>query len=151
MNEFGPPFLRRWLARPYVRRHVIALVFIPFFAVCVFVMAGFKNLMILVNEGRTTATLAEVHSHRGRVSSTYRYEVNGNTHTGHGLPEHPPFTPPFEVGYAFEIRYSRLLPFFSTPDNPLTIFGQFGVGCLFLLWGDFMAVRYGKKRNNPPA
>jgi hypothetical protein len=104
-------------------------------------LSGFKNLVIMLNEGRTTATFTKVDDSRGRVSFYYRYTVDGRTYTGSGAPDHQPFTPPFKVGGTFGIRYSKLVPFFSIAKDPTTIFGQFLVGSLFLLWADYMATR----------
>ena len=131
--------IRRWLQQ----RHFFAGGGIPFFFVFVMVLGGgFENLVILLHEGRTTATFTEIDdSGKGRVSFYYRYMVNGHTFTGRGAPDHQPFTPPFKVGDTFEIRYSKLVPYFSIAQDPTTIFGQFLVGSLFLLWADYMATR----------
>ncbi|TAL06545.1 MAG: hypothetical protein EPO07_01685 [Verrucomicrobia bacterium] len=138
-----PPIVRRWLSQ----RHFFAGVGIPLFFVFIMLLGGFRNLAIMSHEGRTMATITEIHP-GSRGTLYYRYEVGGRAYTGEGGPDHPAFTPPFAIGSTFEIRYSTLLPFFSTAQNPLTIFGQFAVGCLFLLWADFMVTRYGKKREN---
>lgn len=128
----------RW----FQQRHFFAGVAIPIFFVFIMVLGGgFENLVIMFHEGRTTATFTKIDDSRGRVSSYYSYMVNGHTYTGRGLPDHRPFAPPFKVGDTFEIRYSKLVPFFSIAQNPTTIFGQFLVGSLFLLWADYMATR----------
>lgn len=133
--------LRRWLSQ----RHFFAGVAIPCFAVFVLVFGGFKNALILLRAARTTATITALHP-GSRGSLYYSYEVDGHAYTGRGGPELPAFTAPFSVGGTFEVRYSKWFPFFSTARNPLTIFGQFAVGCLFLLYADYMATRYEKKR-----
>jgi hypothetical protein len=138
-----PSFMRRWLSQ----RHFFAGVGIPCFAVFILVIGGFKNIMILLHEARTTATITAIH-HGSRPTLDYRYDVGHRTYTGEGGPDHPAFTPPFAVGDTFEVRYSTWLPFFSTAQNPLTIFGQFAVGCLFLLWADFLATRFGKRQES---
>lgn len=131
-------FIRRWLCQ----RHFFVGVAIPVFFVFIMVLGGGgKNLVILLHEGRATATFMKIDDSRGRVSAYYCYKVNGHTYTGRGLPDHPPSTPPFKVGDTFEIRYSKLVPFFSIVQDPTTIFGQFFVGSLFLLWADYMATR----------
>jgi hypothetical protein len=130
--------IRRWLQQ----RHFFAGVAIPIFFVFIMALSGFKNLVILLHEGRTMAVFTEIDdSGRGHVSSYYRYEVNGHTYTGSGAPDHQPFTPPFKVGDTFEVRYSKLMPFFSIAQDPTTVFGQFLVGSLFLLWAGYMATR----------
>jgi len=133
---------KRWLSQ----RHFFAGVGIPCFAVFILLIGGFRNAVILLHEARTTATITAIHP-GSRGSLYYSYEVDGHTYPGQGGPEHPAFTPPFSVGGTFEIRYATLLPFFSTAQNPFTIFGQFMVGCLFFLWADYMATHYGKKRD----
>ena len=138
-----PIIMKRWLSQ----RHFYAGICIPLFAVFILLIGGFRNIMIVLDQARTTATITAIH-HSNRPTLYYRYEVGGHTYTGEGGPDHPAFTPPFAVDDTFEVRYSKLLPFFSTAENPLIIFGQFGVGCLFLLWADFMAIRYGKRREN---
>jgi hypothetical protein len=135
--------VKRWVSQ----RHFFAGVGIPCFAVFILLIGGFRNIMIFLREARTTATITAIHP-GSRGTLYYRYEVGGHTYTGEGGPEHPAFTPPFAIGDTFEIRYSTFLPFFSTTRNPLIIFGQFAVGCLFLLWADFMATRYGKRRES---
>jgi len=145
MSSSLPAVLRRWFSQ----RHFFAGVAIPCFAVFILFIGGFKSIEILLHEARTTATVTEIQSNgRGRSSLYYRYEVGGHAYTGRGGPDHQPFTPPFSPGCTFEIRYSTLFPFFSLAQNPLTIFGQFAVGCLFLLWAAFNAIRYGKKRES---
>jgi hypothetical protein len=142
--------LKHWL----LQRHFFVVVGIPLLVFFSLVIdGGFSDLMILVNESRTTATITAVRSSgRGRSSLYYSYKVGSRTYSGRGGPEHAAFTPPFAVGDTFEVRYSKLLPFFSTAGNPLTIFGQVAVGCLFLLWADFMVGRYGKTmKSNEPA
>jgi hypothetical protein len=135
--------VKRWLSQ----RHFFAGVGIPCFAVFILLFGGLKNIEIILHEGRTTATVTEVRSiGRGRSALYYSYEIDGHTYTGSGGPDHPPFTPPYSAGSTFEIRYSTAHPSFSTAQNPWTLFGQFMVGSLFLLWADYMAVRYGKKR-----
>jgi hypothetical protein len=137
--------MRRWLSQ----RHFFAGVAIPCYAVFILAIGGFRDIMILLDEGLTTATITAIYSSgRGRSSLHYSYEVGGRTYSGLGGPDRAEFSPPFAVGDTFQIRYSRLLPFFSTAQNPLTVFGEFAVGCLFLLWADFMAIRYGKKRES---
>jgi len=137
------PIVRRWLSQ----RHFFAGVAIPLFFVFIMVLAGFRNLAIILHEARTTATITEIHP-GSRGTLYYRYEVGGRTYTGRGGPDHPAFTPPFAIGDTFEIRYSTFLPFFSTAESPYTIFGQFAVGCLFLLWADFAVTRCGKRRES---
>lgn len=135
--------MKRWLSQ----RRFFVVVGIPCFFVFILCLGGFRNIFILMQEGRTTATVTDVYSSgRGRSSVWYRYEVDGATFTGGGAPDHEPFTPPYAAGTTFEIRYSRVFPSFSTAQNPWTIFGQFLVGCVFLLWADFMVLRYGKKQ-----
>jgi hypothetical protein len=137
--------MKRWFSQ----RHFFAGVAIPCLAVFILLIGGFRNIMILLHEARTTATVTAIHSSgKGRSSLYYRYDVDGRAYTGEGGPEHQAFTAPFAVGDTFEIRYSTLLPFFSTAQNPFTIFGQFAVGSLFLLWADYMATRYGKRRDS---
>ena len=143
MSSSLPPVVRCWLSQ----RHFFAGVGIPFFFVFIMLLGGFRNLAIMLHEARTTATITEIHP-GSRGTLYYRYEVGGRTYTGEGGPDHQALTPPFAVGDTFEIRYSSLLPFFSTAQNPLTIFGQFAVGCLFLLWADYMATHYGKRRES---
>jgi hypothetical protein len=112
-------------------------------------LGGFKNIVIILHEARTTATVTEIRSNgKGRSYLYYRYEVDGRTYSGRGGPEHQPFTPPFSAGSTFEIRYSTWMPSFSIAQSPFTIFGQFLVGCLFFLWADFVATRYGKRRES---
>jgi hypothetical protein len=155
MPLFFSTVFKRWISQ----RHFFAGVAIPVFTVFTLLTGGFSDLMIFLHAARTTATITAMHSSgRGRSSLSYRYEVNGRTHTGSGGPDHPAFTPPFAIGDTFEIRYSTLLPFFSTAGNPLNTFGEFAVGCLFILWADFMIILYGKRRcdlsalkwSNPP-
>jgi len=86
----------------------------------------------------------------GRSTLYYRYEIGGHAYTGTGGPEHPSEGPPYTNGTTFEIRYSTAHPSFSTAQNPWTVFGQFLVGCLFLLWADFMAVRQKKETRSQP-
>ena len=136
---------KRWVSQ----RHFFAGVAIPLFAVFILILGGFRDIVILLHEARATATVSDVHSNgRGRSSLHYRYEIDGHTYTGSGGPDHPDNTPPYTPGNTFEIRYSTLCPSFSTAQNPWTIFGQFTVGCLFLLWADYMATRYGKNRTD---
>ena len=127
------------------QRHFFIAVGIPGFALFILLLGGFRNIIILLHEARTTATITAVQN-GSRATLYYSYQVAGHTYTGEGGPDHPAFTPPFAIGDTFEIRYSTLLPFFSTARNPLTIFGQFAVGCLFLLWADFMATRSKKRQ-----
>lgn len=137
------PVMKRW--RSLAQRHFFIAVAIPAFAIFILLLGGFRDIIILLQEARTTATITAIHP-GSRGTLFYSYEVAGHTYTGRGGPDHPPFTPPFAVGDTFEIRYSTLIPFFSTAQNPLTIFGQFAVGCLFFLWADFMAARNSKRR-----
>jgi hypothetical protein len=143
MPSRAEAILKRWLSQ----RHFFAGVAIPCFAVFILLLGGLKNISIILHEARTTATISEISSSgRGRSSLRYRYEINGHTYTGSGAPDHPPNTPPYSVGNTFEVRYSTAHPSFSTAQNPWTLFGQFGVGSLFLLWADYMAIHYGKRR-----
>lgn len=139
--------LKRWLSQ----KHFFAGVGIPGFAVCMMLYGGFRDMAIILFEARTTATISDfVVTGERRSSVKYRYEVNGRAYTGWGAPEHVPFTPPYAIGDTYEIRYSKAFPSCSTAQNPWTIFGQFLFGCGVLLWVDYMATHYGKKREPKP-
>ena len=135
--------LKRWVSQ----RHFFAGVAIPCWAMFILVLGGFKNIEIILHEARTTATVTDIQSSgRGRSTLYYRYEIDGHAYTGTGGPDHPLEGPPYTNGTTFEIRYSTAHPSFSTAQNPWTLFGQFLVGSLFLLWADYMATRHGKKQ-----
>jgi hypothetical protein len=125
----------RWLHQ----RHFFAGVAIPAFFVFILAIGGCRNIDIALHEARTTATVTGLGSH-GVI--LYRYDVGGHAYSGSGDPGNPPYP----EGSTFEIRYSTTHPSFSIAGHPSTIFGQFFVGCLFLLWVDYMATHYGKKR-----
>jgi len=120
------------------QRHFFATVCIPLFAVFIMVIGGCKNIDIALHEARTTATVTGVDNSRGGHGALlYRYEVGGHPYSGSGDPGNPPYP----GGSTFEIRYSTLHPSFSIAHSPFTIFGQFLVGSLILLWVDYTAVR----------
>jgi hypothetical protein len=129
-------------APPIWQRHFFAPVGIPLFAVFIMVIGGCKNIDIALHEGRTTATVTGVdHSRGGHGALLYRYEVDGHPYSGSGDPGNPSYP----GGSTFEIRYSTLHPSFSIAHSPFTIFGQFLVGSLILLWVDYTAVRRWRK------
>jgi hypothetical protein len=105
-----------------------------------FVVGGFRNLDIILNEGRTTATVFGIGSH-GVLK--YRYDVDGHTYAGGGDPGNPPYP----QGSSYEVHYSTVHPFFSTAQNPVTLFGQMLVGCLFVGGGLYsMSLADSKRR-----
>ena len=122
---------------PIWQQHFFAAVGIPFFAVFIMFIGGCRNIDIALHEARTIATVTGIHhSPGGHRAFLYRYDVDGRSYSGSGDPGNPPYP----EGSTFEIRYSKAHPSFSIAQSPFTIFGQFLVGSLFLLWADYMAV-----------
>ncbi len=121
------------------QRHFIAAIGIPCFTVFILLIGGAKFIDISLHEARTMATVTGLGSH-GVI--LYSYEADGQKYSGPGDPGNPPY----REGSTFEVRYSTMHPSFSVAHNPFTIFGQYGVGCLFLLWGDYMMSRNTNKR-----
>ena len=122
----------------FFQSHFFARVGIPAFFVFILLIGGCRNIDVALHEARTTATVTGVdHGRGGHGALLYRYEVDGQTYSGSG----DPGSPPYPEGSTFEIRYSTAHPAFSVAHSPFTIFGEFLVGSLVLLWVDYMATR----------
>ena len=108
-----------------------------FVATCVMFHGGFRNLDIALHEARTIATVSGYGAH-GAV--LYQYNVNGRIYKGAGNPYLPG-----PVGNKFEVQYSSAHPYFSSPENLFTLFGQMLVGMAFVGIGAYSITRSKRK------